>query len=333
MTTVSTVTGATDSANLGRVLMHEHVLSVGAEIAAYAPELAWGGTPDARVAAAVETLRALKARGIDTVVDMTVLGLGRPMTELLAVAEQVDVSIVLVTGVYPRHQLPAPIDLRRPTRSPDGRLADVLADLFVRDIRRGIAGTGVRAGMVKGYTDLPGITPTVDRCLRAAAFAHRETGVPITTHAEHSTHSGLEQLRVFAEEGVDLTRVVIGHAGDTADVTYLRRLMDSGATIGSDRFGLYLEQTATFEQRVNVLGDLCSLGYADRIVLGHDAHCYADYDFPGSVWDRDHLPQWVPTHLIDDVLPALAARGVAPEHVQAMLIDNPRRLFEQNTPY
>jgi phosphotriesterase-related protein len=58
--------------------------------------------------------------------------------------------------------------------------------MFVKDIRDGIAGTG-------------------------------ETGAPITVHTNAAHQTGRLALEFYAEEGVDLTKVVIGHAGDTDD--------------------------------------------------------------------------------------------------------------------
>ena len=104
-----------------------------------------------------------------------------------------------------------------------------MAELFVQDIENGMAGTSVRAALIKGYTDRPGVTPVIDRCLRAVAWAHRQTGVPIETHSSALTEAGLEQQRVFREEGVNLERVIIGHSGDTTDVSYLRTIMDAGS--------------------------------------------------------------------------------------------------------
>src|SRR5437773_5391757 len=100
-----------------------------------------------------------------------------------------------------------------------------MTDMFVRDIEHGIADTGVKAAILKCATDEPGVTPGVERVLRAVAQAHRATGVPISTHTHALTRVGLEQQRIFREEGVDLTRVVIGHSGDTSDVGYLEELI------------------------------------------------------------------------------------------------------------
>ena len=91
---------------------------------------------------------------------------------------------------------------------------ELMTEMFVRDIREGIAGTGVKAGILKCATDKPGMTPGVERILRAVAQAHKQTGVPISTHTHARTRRRLEQQEIFRQEGVDLNRVVIGHSGD-----------------------------------------------------------------------------------------------------------------------
>jgi phosphotriesterase-related protein len=331
--TINSAVGSVKVDDLGRTLMHEHLFTVETELAEYAPELAWNGSREDRIVEAIKKLTQLKSLGIDTFVDMNVLGLGRSMPDVLAVAEKVEMNIVLATGVYPQHGLPGAITMRTPGKTADGKLDDVLADLFIRDIREGIAGTNVKAALIKGYTDKPLVTPVIDRCLRAVAFAHRETGVPINTHTDPRAEAGLEQLRVFAEEGVELSRVVIGHSGDTLDLDYLRRIMDQGAMIASDRFGLYFRDMPDLAQRVEVIVTLVDQGYGDRIVLGHDTHCYADYDFPGGLISRETVPDWVHTHLVEQVLPALRARGVSDEQIDQMLIGNPRKIFATQGAY
>ena len=72
----------------------------------------------------------------------------------------------------------------------------------------------------------------------AAAAAHRETGVPITTHSHPASRNGLAQQAFLLERGVRLERVIIGHCGDTEDLDYLVELMENGSTIGMDRFGM-----------------------------------------------------------------------------------------------
>ena len=146
--------------------------------------------------------------------------------------------------------------------------------MFVRDIEEGIADTGIKAGILKCATDEPGITPGVERVLRAVAQAHKRTGVPISTHTHAGLRRGLEQQRIFEEEGVDLSRVIIGHSGDSTDVGYLEELIAGGSYLGMDRFGI--DVILPFEERVNIVAQMCERGHADKMVLSHDANCYFD---------------------------------------------------------
>jgi phosphotriesterase-related protein len=322
---IQSARGSITTDHLGRTLMHEHVFTVSSEMAANFPKIAWNGTREDRISEAIEKLNHLKA--------MNVLGLGRSLPDILAVAENIELNILLATGIYPDRGLPQAIEGRDPKAEDASGKPDILAELFVQDIENGIAGTSVRAALIKGYTDRPGVTPVIDRCLRAVAWAHRQTGVPIETHTSAITEAGLEQQRVFREEGVNLERVIIGHSGDTTDVTYLRTIMDAGSLIASDRFGLYLDGMASLDQRVAVISELCKLGYSDRIVLSHDAHCYADYEFDEGRINRRTLPYWVHTHLIEHVLPRLLESGVTQGQIDQMLIHNPRRVFEYQGAY
>ena len=324
MATVQTARGPVDSSQLGTTLMHEHIFVLDTEIQQNYPEK-WG-SEEKRISDAVARLNELKSRGGDTIVDLTVLGLGRCIPRILRVARQTELHIIVATGIYTYRDLPFYFHLRKP----DGASgSEPLTEMFVRDIREGIADTGVKAGILKCCTDEPGLTPDVERVLRAIAHAHRKTGVPISTHTHAGLRRGLDQQRVFREEGVDLTRVVIGHSGDTTDLNYLEELIRNGSYIGMDRFGV--DVILDFESRVNTVATLCERGHADRMVLSHDAMCFWHW-LPESVV-RSALPKWNYLHIHTDVLPALRRKGVGEEQLHMMLVENPRRIFEQQSRY
>jgi len=322
---VQTVRGPIDTAGLGVTLMHEHVFVLSPEIMANYPE-GWGDE-QAREQAAVEKLNALKAIGVDTIVDPTVIGLGRYIPRIQRVASQTELQIVVATGVYTYNDVPMYFHFSGPGTALDG--PEPMVDMFVRDITEGIAGTGVKAAILKCATDEPGITPGVDRVLRAVARAHRATGVPITTHTHAHTRRGLDQQRVFADEGVDLSRVIIGHSGDTTDLDYLEELIAAGSYIGMDRFGV--ENILSFEDRVNTVAKMCARGHAGKMVLAHDASCYIDW-LPEEALPFV-LPNWHYLHIHNDVLPALRERGVTEEQITTMLVDNPRAVFTHGGAY
>lgn len=317
MPTVDTARGTIDTTALGRVLMHEHVFIISTEIQQNYPE-GWGDE-DKRLDDAVRRLNELKAAGIDTILDPTAIGLGRYIPRIKQLAARIDLNIVVATGLYTFNELPHYYTGRPPVNG-----VDPMTTHFVRDIETGIADTGIRAAVIKCATDKPGLTPDVERTLRACAQAHRRTGAPITTHTDAKLKRGLDQQRIFREEGVDLSRVVIGHCGDTDDLDYLKTLLDAGSIIGMDRFGI--DGLLTTEKRVNVVAELCRQGYAGQMVLSHDASCYLDW-IAGEV-PLGALPHWHYLHISEDVIPALLESGVSQRDIDTMLIDVPRRYFE-----
>lgn len=321
---VHTVTGPVDSADLGVTLMHEHVFVLTGEMQQNYPD-EWGNDED-RVADAVAQLQKAYDAGVRTIVDPTVVGLGRYLPRIQQVAEQSPVRIVAATGIYTYGDVPFFFHHRGPALDEmlGTSVPDPMVDLFVADIEDGIAGTGVKAGMLKCAIDEPGLTLGVERVMRAVAKAHHRTGVPITVHTHPRTRTGLDVQRVLCdEEGVDPARVVLGHSGDTDDVEHLVQLADAGFVLGMDRFGLYVE--TTMEARADTLAEMVRRGYTDQLVLSQDASCYIDWIDPDV---KAFLPQWHYTHLFEDVFPYALEKGVAQAELDRMLIDVPRRVLE-----
>jgi phosphotriesterase-related protein len=322
---VDSVRGPVSTTDLGVVLMHEHVFILSREIIDNYPE-GWGDG-ETREADAVAKLNELKALGVDTIVDPTVIGLGRYIPRIQRVAAQTDLQIVVATGIYTYNDVPMYFHFTGPGTLLDG--PEIMTELFVRDITEGIADTGVKAAILKCATDEPGVTPGVERVLRAVAQAHMQTGVPITTHTHANSRRGLDQQRIFAEEGVDLSRVIIGHSGDTTDLGYLEELIAAGSYLGMDRFGL--DSFLPFDDRVDTVVRMCERGHADKMVLSHDASCYMDW-LPEELVPVA-MPNWHYRHIHNDVLPELRRRGVTDEQITTMLVDNPRNIFSKQGAY
>ena len=236
MAEVETVRGPVDVESMGPVLMHEHLFTLGTELRQNYPDYPDPWDEERRVADAVAKLRECASRGIRTIVDPTVLGLGRYIPRVQRINEQVDINIVVATGIYTYHDEPMQFHFTGPGRVFD--MPEPMVELFVTDIRDGIAGTAVKAGLLKCAIDEHGLTPGVERVLRAVGQAHVETGTPVTVHTSAHLRTGLIAQKILQEEGVDLSTVVIGHCGDTADLDYLREIANAGSILGMDRFGI-----------------------------------------------------------------------------------------------
>ncbi|TDC93071.1 phosphotriesterase-related protein [Actinomadura sp. 7K507] len=318
MTDIQTVAGPVDSSELGRTLVHEHIFVLGEE---YRQNYQDDWDEEEKVEQAVRDLNELKSLGIDTIIDPTVLGLGRYIPRVQRIAARTNLNIVVATGLYTFSDLPHQFLSRGP-----GLLIDIeepLTELFVKDLTKGVGDTGVRAAILKCAIDAQGLTPGVERTMRAVGQASVETGAPITVHTHAGSESGLVAQRVLAEEGVDLSRVVIGHAGDSTDPDYLCRLADAGSMLGLDRFGL--DAFLPLQQRIDTLVGLVRRGYGESIVVSHDASCFIDFV---SEKERPQLGEkWNYRLISTEVIPALLEAGVADRTIETILVDNPRRFL------
>ena len=315
MSTVETVRGAVDIADLGPTLMHEHVFVMNPE-ALQNYGHAWGESywdEDVRVADAVQKLRRLRDGGIHTIVDPTVPGLGRFIPRIQRINAEVDLNIIVATGVYYFLELPSFLAYRAD---------DVMTELFVREIREGIDDTGVKAAFLKCAIEQHGIIGDVPRILGAVAAASIETGAPIMIHTNAPAKTGLPALENLTNAGVDPRRIVIAHAGDSNDLGYLRAIADSGASLGCDRFSI-----AHFnpdENRIETLAALIGEGYTESVHLGHDGACFYDF-MHANPFFADEKPDYL--HISAKILPALLAAGVTREQIDTMLSANPQRFF------
>jgi phosphotriesterase-related protein len=324
MPVVETVLGPVEVTELGPTLMHEHVFVLSTE---HVQNYGAGGWWDEeeRVADALAKLNALVAKGITTIVDPTVWGLGRYIPRIQRIAAQVEgLHIIVATGIYSYNDIPFQYEYRGRGLLLDG--PDPMVADFTRDLVEGIGDTGVKAAFLKCAIEAAGLTPGVERIARAVAQTHRETGAPITVHTSSPAQAGRLAVDLFTKEGVDLSKVVIGHAGDSNDLDYLMELADSGAILGMDRFGIDVFNSTP--DRVATVAALCGRGYVDRMVLSHDASCFIDWFGPDPESVRDVItPNWHYEHISDDVLPALRELGVTDAQLNQMLVENPKRYF------
>lgn len=313
MATIQTATGAIDSDELGFTLTHEHVVVGSPHVRQQFPDLF---DREAILSIAVPNLAAAREAGVRSMVDLTPITLGRDAGLIREAAERSGMQIIVATGLY---------------YFPDLYFAfasqEHLTELFVRDISDGIGETGVRAGVIKCATQ-PDMNPFNEKVLRASAQAHRQTGVPIGTHTFVANRTGLDQARVFKEEGVDLGRVIIGHSDDTDDISYLEEIIDAGAYVGMDRIGIPRPRTS--EERADMVAALVDRGYADRVCLSHDAGVMEGYD---EALKAERSPDWRYTFIPQTFLGMLRDRGVSDEAIEQMTVLNPRAIFGQTEPY
>jgi phosphotriesterase-related protein len=328
MKTINTVTGTCMPQELGTTLVHEHILIAWAGWEADSIQVK-GFKRDETLKFSIDRLQELKGHGVDTFIDPCPSDLGRDVEFMAEASSKSGLRVVCATGLYKEDLGGAYFKFYRSLGTFD---ENQLADIYTQEITDGIGDTGVKAGIIKCATGVlknelgrPHITPYEEMCLRAAARAHKATGVPITTHTDEAM-LGLEQLAIFESEGVDPKRVIIGHSGDTANLQYHVSIMDKGAYIGCDRFGLDFILPEKL-RLASVIG-LCGIGYANQIVLSHDsAMCFKGRALTLPPGQEHLIANWQPTHLFKNLLPKMREAGVSEEKIKTMLVDNPQRWF------
>ena len=287
MPQVQTVTGPVDADELGLTLIHEHFRgrdeatgSSGRTCTTTRRSSAW---PSSRPGTCM-------GHDVRTVVEPTAMMLGRDIAHLERLARETGLQIVPCTGIYTYDHLP---------HFWENRDADFMAAAFVHDIEQGIQGTGARAAFIKVAADEPGVTDNIEKIHRAAARASLSTGAPIMAHSRPASDTGPRQVEVLLEEGVDPAKIQIAHTGDTDDLDYIQRVLDTGVFIGMDRYGhaMFLPT----ENRNKTVLALLERGFADRMLLSQDYVVAID---------------WFPEEAIEQLVAAARCRGL--EHDAAV---------------
>jgi phosphotriesterase-related protein len=292
------VLGPVVPGSLGITMPHEHTfLDVMRE---YRGD---GLVHDAALIAA--DLRDFASLGGRTIVDVTSRGLRPQPARLPALARETGLTIIAGTGFY-----------RHPFLDEDWfdrHSTDEVADLIIRDIREGIDDTGVRAGIIGEIGCDRYLTPAEERSFRAAARAHLQTGLTITTHAGRWP-VGLPQLRLLASEGVDAGRVIIGHCDMVLDQAYHLAIAQAGAWVEFDTIGA--EPDHVLDRTVAAIDALVDAGHEDRILISQDVCLVSQFrDMGGSGYG----------YILREFTGRLRSAGISDATIERFLVANPAR--------
>lgn len=321
--TINTVAGPLDTRDLGKTLMHEHILIANPTMCRVCPD--WYER-DGFVDYAVRMIKRAKEHGVNTIVDMTCFQLGRDADVLLEVSEKAEINIIACTGYYWYE------DVCLIDKSPK-----YLAEIMINDIEKGMQGTSMKPAVIKACTGAPGMTEFAYRYLEASVMAHKATGLPISTHTHF--RQGVDQVEYFERMGVDMDCVLIGHMGDTTDLQYIASVMDRCGFIGLDRFCIsnHYSGFISDEAKIGVVKKLIDRGDIEKLCFSHDVSClidnWDDRRGMGNIWqevkkiDLERHPFQFDS--IDRfILPEMTRRGIGAEQIDTIMVENPRRFFE-----
>ena len=354
---INTVLGPVSPSELGVTLVHEHLLiNLTAQQGALPRETQLRALADAKVelsnlylvrrapmlnrdnalvtdiAVAVDEARQFADLGGETIVDVTLPDIGRDAGALQAIARRTGLNVIAACGHYTH--------LVHPTNLED-EAAEAIAERFVDEIVNGIGNTKVKPGLIGEIGTSDPIHPREAKVLRAAARAHRQTGLPISIHMHPASRLGHEVLDILESEGVNPNRVVLGHvdlALGHADLVfesalnYLRDLAKRGCYVGCDTFG---KETAILNwlggaafwcpsdrDRMRAIAQLVEEGFGGQILISHDTSLKYTLTRYGG---------WGFAHILRTIAPNFESFGLDDQTFQLLLVDNPATMLTPAT--
>ena len=208
--------------------------------------------------------------------------------------------------------------------------ASTVQELFVelvRELRDGVADTGIRPALIGELGTTAPISRNEKKVLAAAAHASAETGAAINVHLEtDGGRDGLAVVELLVGEGADPARIILSHLDERIDLPYHLELADTGAVLELDTFGMesyweFPHRDPTDHERFQHVAELAERGLVDRITLGCDVFCKTAHTSYGGM-GYEHLPK--------RVAPALHRHfGITEAQLETMLVTNPRRLLDR----
>jgi phosphotriesterase-related protein len=269
-------------------------------------------------------LLEFKMAGGDTIVEATSRGIGRDPEQLKRISRLTGLNIICGCGYYTQDTHPEDMDKKS---------VEEIKDEMVSDIKTGIPGTGVRAGVIGELGTSDVIYPNEKKVLIAGAKAHEETGVGIIVHIYPWATNGLEAIDILKDNGADVKRLSINHVDVEIDIEYIKKVGDTGAFFEFDNFGkeYFIDKRyrgfaggvfARDIERVKVLKELIDSGYTSNILITCDV-CLKTLLHAYGGWGYDHILTYI--------LPMLRDEEVTYEQIDTIIKENPKRFLHMDS--
>lgn len=257
----------------------------------------------------VSELKKLYGFGVRNIVDMTNKGMGQNPKYVLKVEKETGIKIINSTGYYKEPFFPSEVAEKS---------VEQLAEIMIHDLMTGFENTTIQAGMIGEIgTSKNKWEETEKKVFDAAVIAHKKTHKPIYTHTTLGTLAK-EQAQYFIDNGIDPTKIIIGHIDLTQDLELIKEVLKLGVFVGFDTVGKnnYFPDT----KRIEFLMDLEKTDLIRQVVLSEDLTRKSHLEFKGGIGY---------SYLFETFLPQLRSAGFKEESIDQMLILNPLKIFEE----
>ena len=298
---IETIKGKIAAESLGRTYIHEHLK---VDLSSHKKD---DDTNFDDIQSVIEEMKILKSKGIDGIVEVTNRGMGRDISAMKEIAKASDMNVIASTGFYKEPFLPKYV-YEMDEKS--------LSNLLIEDIVNGIDGTDIKAHVIGEIgTSKDKFTDPELKVFKASVLAHHHTNNPISTHTTLGTMA-IEQLDFFEKNGVNLSKVVIGHLDLNCDIDYHLKIADRGSFMAFDTIGK--SNYEVDEKRIEHILKLVERGHLNQIMLSLDITRKSHLKNRGGIGY---------SYLIEDFVPRLIDAGLKEEQINQMLIYNPQKFL------
>lgn len=261
---------------------------------------------------------AAQVSGIQTIVELTPIGLGRRPEMMRALAEATGVNVVGATGYHRDAHYPADHWVYAAS-------VDQLAERIVTDLTQGMHPADwldststldvARAGVIKAGASYQHISRAERARMAAAAVGSRRTGAAIIVHTEIGT-CGHEIVDLLEGEGIAPGRVILAHLDRNPDPELHADLAARSVMLEYDTPGRIKYRPDS--DLLDLIESMVAAGHVDHLMLGLDL---GQRDYFHSYGGGPGM-----TYLMDTFVPRLRRR-IGEQAVETILVANPARTF------
>ncbi len=266
---------------------------------------------------AIKEVALYRDQGGGAIVDATTVKIGRDPRALARISRETGVHIIMGAGFY--------VDALHP-EGMDERSLDELAHEITSDLMDGVDGSGIKAGIIGEIGCSWPLTTNERKSLAGAAIAQQATGAAITIHPGRDPGAPTVILQILADNGADISRVIMGHLDRTVfEFDTLRAIAESGCYLEWDLFGnegSYYPQAnldmPSDALRLGFIRRIIDAGYGDRVVIGHDIftkHRLVTYGGHGY------------GHILQNIVPTMRRKGFSEAEIRAITEENPAQIL------
>lgn len=267
-------------------------------------------------AAVKKDVVSFKAAGGDCFVENSVTGLERDIEFVRNVSKDTGLKVVAGTGFY--------VDA---TQKGGTRhlTSEEMAQFITKEFTEGIDGTDIKAGVIGEVGCSWPLTNFERHSLEASAAVQQSHGKPVIIHPGREAKALFETMRVFTESGGDPKLTIMSHLDRSLHTEEeILEFAKLGCICEYDLFGIEVShyQLATAvdmpsdAERIRRIRLLLQNSYEDSIVISHDVHTnHRLTSFGGHGY----------THILQNVVPMMLARGITQDQIDKMIIHTPKR--------